>query len=79
VSFQVYFFGELVDVCGVAEFVYSGSVPCTVKQFKEELLDEFPALSHHKFSVASEHSYRNEEDMLESGMEVALIPPVGGG
>jgi molybdopterin converting factor small subunit len=50
-----------------------------VKQFKEELLDEFPALSHHKFSVASEHSYRNEEDMLESGMEVALIPPVGGG
>ena len=24
-------------------------------------------------------SYRNEEDMLESGMEVALIPPVGGG
>ena len=78
-SFQVHFFGELADVCGVTEFVFSGTVPCTVRQFKEEILVEFPVLSHHRFSVASEHSYRGEEDILEGGMEVALIPPVGGG
>ena len=78
-SFQVLFFGELADICGVAKFEYFGDTPCTVKQFRKELLVEFPVLSGYGFSVAASYSYMNEEDILESGIEVALIPPVGGG
>ncbi len=53
----------------------------TIHQFKQQLLQQFPALNellpHCAFAINRE--YATDDQVLEDGCEVGLIPPVSGG
>ena len=52
----------------------------TVGQLKSWLFEQYPAMGKlGSLAVAVDHAYAEDQTMLGSGQEVALIPPVSGG
>lgn len=74
-------FASVADACGFRErtvTVADGSTPGTVLQ---ELVDEYPKLSHLKDVVmaAVNEEHVDFTVILHDGDELALFPPVSGG
>jgi len=55
--------------------------PATVLQFKQLLIQEFPALESSMVSaiISVNHKFSFDEDLIVEGNEIALFPPVSGG
>jgi molybdopterin synthase sulfur carrier subunit len=52
----------------------------TVGELKSWLNAQYPAMEQlNALAVAVDHAYAEDEAVLHSGQEVALIPPVSGG
>ena len=52
----------------------------TVGDLKSWLNSQYPAMEQlNALAIAVDHAYAEDEEMLHSGQEVALIPPVSGG
>jgi molybdopterin synthase sulfur carrier subunit len=74
-------FAGVRDVIGQAEATIDVELPCTADELWPRLIARYPALSPYRASVrlAINGTYAGPSDRVDSGDEVALIPPVSGG
>ena len=74
------FFGITTDLVGMNSTSFDISVNATVKELKEQLIDEFSTLKNiHQFPIAVNESYANDALIIAEDHVVAIIPPVSGG
>ncbi len=78
---QVLFFATFRDRAGTRQAAMEIPVGAQVAQFKALLADKFPGLREAMSSalVAVNKDYAFDKDVIPSGAEVALFPPVSGG
>jgi len=69
------------DVLGAAEMAWPLESPCTAEELLHHVCSRFPALGPYRRSirVAVNGAYAQANELVRSGDEVALIPPVAGG
>jgi len=73
-------FGITKDILGSAEKEIVVMEGISVGQLSNILETDFPQLKKLKsFFIAVNEEYAEEERIIESGDEIALIPPVSGG
>ena len=73
-------FGISRDIVGKRELEMELPDGSTVSDLKKELFQKYPMFSDLKsLFVALNNEYANEDAILNSGDEIALIPPVSGG
>lgn len=73
-------FGISRDITGVSSLSLSLESPCTVGDFRQELLARWPAMSSlASLAIAVNNEYAMDDQLLQPGDELALIPPVSGG
>lgn len=73
-------FGITKDILGSAETEIVVMEGISVGQLSNILETDFPQLKKLKsFFIAVNEEYAEEEQIIESGDEIALIPPVSGG
>ena len=77
---QLLFFGITTDLVGMNSTSFDISVNATVKELKEQLIDEFSTLKNiDQFAIAVNESYANDDLIIVENDVVAIIPPVSGG
>ncbi|HEX2746367.1 MAG TPA: MoaD/ThiS family protein [Verrucomicrobiales bacterium] len=78
---RVLFFGPLVDVTGTARLDLTIPESSRVQQLLDTLSDRWPALRERDSSLltAINLSYARRDEIIPSGAEVAVMPPVQGG
>ena len=77
---QLLFFGITSDIVQKRSDEITLSEGITVGALKERLVVDYPKLkNHNSFSIALNTEYASDEDFIENGDTVALIPPVSGG
>ncbi len=74
---QIKFFGQLAEITGKPT-IEVDAVNNTDLLIKKMLID-FPKLKDCKFQVSVNHKLLKEKQVLESGSEVAFLPPFAGG
>lgn len=73
----VLFFGILADIAGMHTKHYR-----EVKSFTDLRLrigDDFPELFHYNFRIALNNEIIDDDPQLNSGDEIAFLPPFAGG
>lgn len=75
---KVLFFAHIQDAIGKESLIIEKG-PLTVRELKEELTKEYhlPHLNNVMFAINEE--YASDNDNIQNGDVVALIPPVSGG
>lgn len=78
---RVLAFAGARDVLGTAEMELPLDGSCTAAELLGRVCEQFPRLDPYRRSirVAINGAYAQWEDVIRSGDEVALIPPVAGG
>lgn len=76
-SIQIKFFGPLTDVVGSSGLEMTGITD--TESLRKKILSEFPGLSKYSFKIAVGKKMVNGNIVLNSGDEVALLPPFAGG
>ena len=78
---KVLLFAEMSEKVGAREIELELENDATVATVKATLAQQYPSavelISRSVISV--DHAYANEQQLLSSGMEIAVIPPVSGG
>ena len=81
ISVRVLCFAAAREVIGASELAWTIAAGATVAKLKEALFERYPALAGHarslRFAVNGE--YAKDDQVVEEGDEVAVIPPVAGG
>ncbi|MFO0755460.1 MAG: MoaD/ThiS family protein [Byssovorax sp.] len=80
-SVKLLAFAGARDVLGAGEMVFELEAPCTAAALLAEVCRRYPRLSPYRGSirVAVNGTYAFDDDPVQLGDEVALIPPVAGG
>jgi len=77
---KVLLFGIARDIVGQRRLEIDHSPPIDVKSLKQVLQDKYPKMNHLSyFKVAVNQEFASDDQMLNEGDEIALIPPVSGG
>jgi molybdopterin converting factor subunit 1 len=78
---RVLAFAGARDVLGTSELALPLEETCTAAELLGRICEQFPRLDPYRRSirVAINGAYAQWEDVIRSGDEVALIPPVAGG
>jgi len=77
---NILLFGISKDIIGGSTYATSLTENATVGDLREKLLKNYPDLEKLKsIMVAVNNEYSNDDVVLKSTDEVALIPPVSGG
>jgi molybdopterin converting factor subunit 1 len=71
-------FGQVKEVVGTGEFRVEEEMQ-NVKSLREHLSEKYPAISWSSVAIAVNKQYAEDQEPLNQGDEVALIPPVSGG
>jgi molybdopterin converting factor small subunit len=74
---KVLFFGVLAEIAGTG-FKHYRDVKST-KDLIIRIQDDFPEMVHYNYRIALNNEITNGEQSLETGDEVALMPPFAGG
>ena len=74
---QLKFFGQLAEVIGKSQMEVA-EIYSTDSLINKMLID-YPKLHNYKFLVSIDKKIVNENKALESGHEVAFLPPFAGG
>jgi sulfur-carrier protein len=74
---KVLFFGVLAEVSGTS-FKHYNNVK-SIGDLKLRIQDEFPEIVHYNFRISINSELTDNDLMLKSGDEVALMPPFAGG
>jgi sulfur-carrier protein len=74
---NVLFFGVLSEVAGTS-FKHYFDVK-TINDLKLRIIDDFPELVHYSFRISVNNEITDDNLILESGDEIALLPPFAGG
>lgn len=73
-------FGVAKDILGGREMEFSIPEGATVERLKQSLHIQFPELKKlASMAIAVNGGYADDGEMIQSGDEVVLIPPVSGG
>lgn len=73
-------FGISRDITGASSLSLSLESPCTVGDLRRQLLARWPAMSSlASLAIAVNSEYATDDQLLQPGDELALIPPVSGG
>lgn len=73
-------FGITREITGAREVELEVAEGATVGEFKHALFKQYPGLSKlTSLFVAVNHEYARDDQSLQAGDEIALIPPVAGG
>lgn len=75
---KVLFFAHIQDVVG-KESIIIDKTSLTVRDLKDELSSRFNIKNLHNIMFAINEEYAIDEDIIQKGDVVALIPPVSGG
>lgn len=79
-TFQVLVFGIAKDIMGGSKVDLQLPMPSTVDQLKAMILSAYPDFQDvRSLAVAVNNEYATGTDPIQSGDEVAIIPPVSGG
>ena len=74
---KVLFFGVLAEVSGTSIKHYRDV--SSVKDLKLRIQDDFPEIVHYNFRISLNSEITDNEPVLKTGDEVALLPPFAGG
>ena len=74
---KVLFFGVLAEVSGTS-FKHYRDVK-SIGDLKFRIQDDFPEIVHYNFRVSVNSEITDNNKLLKSGDEVALLPPFAGG
>lgn len=74
---KVLFFGVLAEVSGTALKHYSDVK--LISDLKLRILDDFPEIVHYNFRISHNNEITDNDRLLKSGDEIALMPPFAGG
>jgi len=73
-------FGVAQDIVGARKGEMDVTEEATIAEVKAALSDRFPRFEAlNKFSIAVNEEYREDDYIIQSGDELAIIPPVSGG
>jgi molybdopterin converting factor subunit 1 len=78
---KVLFFAQSRQAAGCADFVLKTDRPLTQPEFWEMLLRALPGLASQQKTIrlARRETYLQNDELLQPGDEIAVIPPVSGG
>ncbi|MBI4931464.1 MAG: MoaD/ThiS family protein [Bacteroidetes bacterium] len=76
-SIQINLFGSLAEVVGKTQLNIN-DVNDT-EALKQKMLDDFPKLKNYQFVIAVSKQIIKENQLLNAGDVVALLPPFAGG
>ena len=77
---EILLFGIAREIVGASRIEFPLESPLDVKSFKEMLESRYPKMNHLAYyKVAINQEFAGDEQVLNEGDEVALIPPVSGG
>ena len=74
---KVLFFGVLAEVSGTPVKHYQDVRSMT--DLKLRIQDDYPEIVHYSFRISLNSEITDEDSILKSGDEVALMPPFAGG
>jgi sulfur-carrier protein len=74
---KVLFFGILSEVTGTPIKHYQDVK--SVNSLMQRIQDDFPEIVHYNFRISHNSIITDDDKHLESGDEVALMPPFAGG
>ena len=74
---KVLFFGVLAEVSGTSIKHYENVKSLT--DLKLRIQDDFPEIVHYNFRISVNSTITDDDLVLKSGDEVALMPPFAGG
>jgi molybdopterin synthase sulfur carrier subunit len=74
---KVLFFGVLAEVSGTAIKHYQEIR--SVSDLNRRIQDDFPEIAHYNFRISVNNMITDEDLLLNSGDEIALLPPFAGG
>jgi molybdopterin synthase sulfur carrier subunit len=73
-------FGIAREIAGGPALLLDGVVGSSVADLRERLVREYPRLGElSSFAIARNETYARDEEIIEAGDEVVIIPPVSGG
>ena len=77
---NVLLFGIARDIVGDSKLEIEHQDQLDIKSFKQILESKYPKMSHLSYyKVAVNQEFALDDQILQEGDEVALIPPVSGG
>lgn len=78
---RVQFYSQLRDVAGTSEEDVGLADGSTVGQLLQKVYEKFPALRAHDKSIliGAGVEFVDRDHVIESGEEIAIMPPVQGG
>lgn len=80
VSFKLLCFGVARDIAGSSSITLHLRPRPSVLELRTELLAQYPAFGELvSFAIARNEAYANDDETLETGDTLAIIPPVSGG
>ncbi|MCU5745177.1 molybdopterin converting factor subunit 1 [Staphylococcus sp. SQ8-PEA] len=76
---RILYFAELKETLQLEQEDIDLSYDLTVEDFKSDLFQRHPAIKDKAFQVAVNEEFVTNDDVIQQGDTVALIPPVSGG
>jgi len=75
----VRYYGMLAEITGQSAENLAFAENMSVGKFREEILSRYPGMTGKKFKVAVNLQIADDDIFIESGCEIALLPPFAGG
>ena len=78
---KVLFFAQSREAVGCDRVEVKAAAPLTQAEFWRALVELYPALAVHRKTarLARNEAYLLEDELIQPGDEIAIIPPVSGG
>lgn len=77
-SYTIKYFGRLEELTGTAEETLDLAAS-TVGELRAAVVDKHSALKEASYRIAVDHQIAEDTTLLNTGAEVALLPPFSGG
>ncbi|MCF2486717.1 MoaD/ThiS family protein [Dyadobacter sp. CY347] len=78
-SIQVSYYGMLAEITGQANEVWVADQNLTVGDFRNQIIERYPAMREKKFKIAVDQKISQDYVSIDNASEIALLPPFAGG
>ncbi|MCE7066369.1 MoaD/ThiS family protein [Dyadobacter sp. CY326] len=78
-SIRVMYYGMLAEIAGQANEVWNADRSLTVGEFRDQIVERYPALRDKKFKIAVDQKISQDSILIDNASEIALLPPFAGG
>jgi len=76
---KVTYFGLIAELAGKSEEALSTPSATSARALREHLENLYPELRQRTYQVAINHSIAHQDTVIQSGDEIAILPPFAGG